>query len=287
MALIPAVVLTYDANHRYALHMIRLYERLWPDHPFQFHIPFQGVDRLPGGAALGARIQMRATPGAIRQTVLTLLDQFDDDQWIYWCVDDKYPLSLDTAYLRALSRAVLTRSLPGIDGICFCRARKLRDGRALMTGRSGLWKVAFCPSVGFLFRRSDYSQIWLHQFVRVRVLRSLFASCPDAVNSAKELDGLKDRIPLPDSHRIFVTRGHHASFGESSSRGVVTANCAASMLREGIEPPGSGGVPAQHITIGDDAAGLNPGLCWRDLRSILAFGMASSLLRLKRCCPFR
>ena len=42
---IKAIVLTWDRSRAITDHMILQYERLWPDHPFVFHIPFQN---LPG-----------------------------------------------------------------------------------------------------------------------------------------------------------------------------------------------------------------------------------------------
>src|SRR5437016_4718972 len=84
-----AIVLTYDRNRAVTEHMILKYEQLWPDHPFTFRIPYQ---ELAGPA--NPRHEYIRTPPEIRPTVLQLIAGLDDNEWIYWCVDDKYPIEL-------------------------------------------------------------------------------------------------------------------------------------------------------------------------------------------------
>ena len=86
---IKAIVLTCDRFRAITRHLILKYERLWPDHPFVFHVPYQelrGTDT--------DRIKYHAAPEDIKGTILHLLADIDDEEWIYWCVDDKYPIQL-------------------------------------------------------------------------------------------------------------------------------------------------------------------------------------------------
>ena len=281
MKRIPAIVLTYDANHLYTSHMVRLYGRLWPDHPFEFLVPYQSQKARMGLMEVSPSVQARSAPPSIRQTVLSLLEGYQDDQWIYWCIDDKYPVWLDVSYLRSLSATILASPLRGVDGICFCRARKLLSGKALMADRFGLRKVQFSPSLGLLFRRSDYSQIWLHQFLRVGVLRHLFTSFPEVISGAKQLDELKRSVDLPGAHRIYVTYSNHARFGESTSRGRVTVNCLRSMESEGLLLPSSDVSACQEMFIGSD--GARPiGCALRDIASVVFFLFRYPWARLQR-----
>ena len=281
MKRIPAIVLTYDANHLYTNHMVRLYNRLWPDNPFEFLVPYQSQEARLGLMEVSPSVQVRSTPPSIRQTVLSLLEGYQDDQWIYWCIDDKYPVWLDVSYLCSLSSSLLTSPLRGVDGICFCRARKLRSGEALMADRFGLRKMSFSPSIGLLFRRSDYSQIWLHQFLRVGVLRHLFKSFPEVISGAKELDKLKKSVHLPGAHRIYVTYSNHAQFGESTSRGRVTVNCLRSMESEKLLLPSSSVSPCQEIFIGSDD-GRPIDCILRDIASVVFFLFRYLWTRLQR-----
>ena len=48
------------------------------------------------------------------------------------------------------------------------------------------------------------------------------------------MDSLKDNLDKPNHHRIWVTRNNFAVFGESTSHGVITANCETSMKQLGM-----------------------------------------------------
>lgn len=207
--------------------MIDRYEALWPSHPFTFHVPYQ---REP---LRGPRVAPRRTPEPIRATMLALLDDFDDRAWVYWCMDDKYPIALVQPSVAALADAVRFERLPDVDGVIFCRCRRLLRQRFLMRGRrAGPGGIA-------LRRRLDYSQIWIHQFMRVKVLRRLFAAMPEPIATPDVMDPVKDQLPLPEDHRLYVVEANLAVFGESTVGGRVTSNCAASLRAAGRGvPPG-------------------------------------------------
>ena len=58
MKRIPAIVLTYDANHLYTNHMVRLYNRLWPDNPFRFLVPYQSQEARLGLMEVSPSVQV-------------------------------------------------------------------------------------------------------------------------------------------------------------------------------------------------------------------------------------
>ena len=144
---VPAIVLTCDRYHPFAAHMIMRYDAVWPSHPFAFHVPFQQRP-LPG-----VRIAARQTPEAIRGTVLGLLQEFDDETWIYWCIDDKYPIQLVQPTVARLAEAVVSDRLPGVDGVIFCRWRKLLRPEHLLEERRD------APGGVVLRRRINYAHI--------------------------------------------------------------------------------------------------------------------------------
>jgi hypothetical protein len=224
---LPAIVLTCDRYHPFAEHMMMRYQAEWPSHPFMFQVPYQRR------ALQGDWVASRRTPEAIRATVLELLEEFDDAAWVYWCIDDKYPISLVQPAVARLAEAVLSDRLPGVDGVIFCRCRKLlRPEFLLAEEREG-------PDGLVLLRRKDYSQIWIHQFLRVKVLRQLFRLLPEEIPIAKVMDALKDQISLPLGHRLYVVETNLAVFGESTVAGRITRNCASSLHALGLEmPPG-------------------------------------------------
>ena len=243
---IPAIVLTCQKYVPLAEHMIDRYAAVWPDHPFVF--------RLPDGAAARemaprhtARVELVPTAegegrGRFRAAVLWLLEGLADDAWVYWCIDDKYVMWLDRRSADGVVQAVRAVTDPGICGLSFARTRKLFDPAHVSTERLRIGRQAF-------LRRTSYAQIWLHQFLRVRVLRDLFTSFPEVIESAKEMDALHRAKPLPADQRLYVLDHNAVVFGESTSRGVLTANCAASLSR-GRGLPAGFTVGRQRLVVG-------------------------------------
>lgn len=220
-----AIVLSCDRYQRLAEHMVAAYARLWPDHPFEFRV---AVQQPPPVAP--PRVIYRICAAPIKATVLTLIEDLPDEEWVYWCIDDKYPVQLDLPAARSAARWV-ERGAAGIDGVLFCRCRDLGRRRFLTGNR------ARDPAGNVYLERAGYQQIWLHQFLRVKVLRGLFGAFPDHIPQAKLMDDLKNAARKPAEHRLFVSRDNRAIFGESTSRGVLTSNCAESMRAAGVEYP--------------------------------------------------
>ena len=224
---LPAIVLTCQRHIPFAEHLVDTYEELWPHHPMVFRIP-------DGSAAKGVaerhtdRVQLVPTAegegrGRFRDTVLDLVGDLDDDDWVLWCIDDKYPIRLDVTRLDAVVDQLEHAS--HIDGFAICRSPS--------SDRPGDPDPADAiEAAGLVWhRRTTYRKIWLHQFLRVKVLRHLFGSFPPVIERARTMDQLKDRLTLPAADRLYVTSTNLAIFGESTIDGAITANCARSMRR--------------------------------------------------------
>jgi hypothetical protein len=221
-----AIVLTCDRYRSITEHMIFQYDRLWPDHPFVFHVPYQEL-----GGVDTERVKYLRAPPDIKGTVLHLLTEIDDEEWVYWCVDDKYPIQLVTDKIATLISHA-TRS-PEVDGLLFCRCRATLDNPRLT-----LYPHKIKNPFGDVYlERKAWFQIWIHQILRAKVLRHLFTHLRDEIPSAKAMDELKNDVPKLPEHRLFVTKENFAVFGESTRRGVITQNCYESMIAAGIELP--------------------------------------------------
>ena len=221
-----AIVLTYDRYRAVTDHMILKYEELWPDHPFLFRIPYQEL----GGTATLRREYIK-TPSEIRATTLKLIEDLHDNEWIYWCVDDKYPIELVLPKIRTFLGD--TQQLADADGILFCRCKAL-----LRRAEETLFPVERANSAGDIYlERRGWNQIWIHQLLRVKVLRYLFSEMPVEIASAKLMDHLKDGIPKPSDVRLYVTKENFAVFGESTHKGTINQNCYDSIVKTDIELP--------------------------------------------------
>jgi hypothetical protein len=221
---IKAIVLGWDRSRAMTQHTILQYEKLWPDHPFVFHIPYQNL-----GGTETERTRYLRTPESIRGTVLGLLADVDDEEWVYWCIDDKYPIRLETEKITRLISLALQS--PRMSGLLFCRCRQLlrRPKRTLYPGK---WRNA---DGDIYFERRGWWQIFIHQLVRAKVLRHLFSHLPD--HGQRDHDKLKHQVVKLPEHRLFVTKENFAVFGESTRLGAITQNCYDSIITTDIALP--------------------------------------------------
>lgn len=228
MRTIKAIVLTCDKYRAITDHMIFCYNKIWPNHPFCFQVPYQNLSPTLNMDT----VQYVKSPSDIKGTVLTLLEGLDDEEIVYWCIDDKYPIKLDLQKIEAIHQWLFDRhEKQSISGLLFCRCRS-------MLKRKNLSGEKLTDDQGNVFLgRVDYKQIWIHQYLKVKVIRHLFNSFPDEIHVPKEMDHLKKQVEKPLSHRLFVTKENFAVFGESTSRGVLTKNCYKSMVKEKLSIP--------------------------------------------------
>ncbi len=225
-----AIVLTCDRYRVITQHMIHAYDRLWPDHPFIWMIPFQ---TLRGADSPKTRYieSPEDSPDDIPRTVLRLLDKLDDEEWIYWCADDKYPTQLVLEKVKELMSYV--EVTPDISGLMFCRCRVTLDrpDLALYPGER------VTPQGDILLERNGWFQIWIHQFLRVKVLRHFFEEMSAHIPSAKLMCEQQFEILKLADHRLYVTKQNLAVFGESTRRGRLTRNCYESIRKTPIQLP--------------------------------------------------
>ncbi len=228
MPKIFAIVMTYDKNRIMTEHMIYKYNQIWPDHPFIFRIPYQDANTCIHESD---QIQYIQTDKSIKPSVLRLLEDLDDEAWIYWCIDDKYPIELETDKISAMFEWVATNTGQSWSGLLFCRCRS-------MWNKNYLTNDLITDADGNQYHeRNTYEQIWIHQFLKVKVIRHLFNAFPDQIPLARSMDLYKETIQKPYDHRILVTDHNFSTFGESSSYGKLTRNCYQSLLDNNFTIP--------------------------------------------------
>src|SRR5207302_9462573 len=153
---------------------------------------------------------------------------------------------------------------PNVDGFLFCRCRATL---------SNPWFTLHPHKTKNLFgdvylERKTWSQIWIHQILRAKVLRHLFTHLPDHIPSAKAMDDLKDEVPKLPEQRLFVTEKNYAVFGESTRKGDITQNCYESIVEAGIELPEWFHQPTgEYVTLGKLESPIALRTCNRSARS--------------------
>lgn len=227
-----ALVLTFDKYRSFAEHMILCYEQLWPKHPFTFRVPYQSEDvRQYFEQKFGNKVEMIKSPSGIVDTMFALTDDLDENDWVYWCMDDRYPMNLNVEEIEKCLRWTLGNE--NIDGVMFCNNPRLWLPENLYWHK---FKIKTQEGQTY-YRRKNYTMIWNHQFLRVKVVRTFFGLFPRVMKQAKEMDYIKDRSVLPDNQKLYVLNHNIAIYGESTNRGVMLKNCADSFMKKGIEMP--------------------------------------------------
>ncbi len=182
---------------------------------------------------------MLRSPVDIKHTVLTLIGDLQDTEWVYWCIDDKYVVDINEAVANSCHQWVTEIQDTSVQGVMFCRCRRLLQEHNLRSGTivNGHLNQAFVE-------RKNYYQFWIHQFLRVGILRNLFEGFPDLPFAANDMDkftgqgpGQTVAMPFNQNQKMYVSLNNHARFGESTSKGLITENCVESMTKYNLDIP--------------------------------------------------
>jgi hypothetical protein len=263
-----AIVLTCDKYIKFADHMIYTYQKLWPSHPFTFRVPY---GEYPNNfEKYGDQVELIQMDSAkvihpvetdkgtkqvslIRNTVLNLLKDLPDEEWIYWCMDDRYLIRIQEKAINDIYDFVTNNAESNLLAIVFLRNRKggyFKSDKHIQEGVS-----IPTPTKQVFLRETVYSQgdflpdLWSHQFMRVKALRRIFESFPDRPFLGKEMDSFK-HIKLVGERQLIVDN-NIAVYGESTSRGEITENCAASFKRWRMELPNNMNISKSYFVVGE------------------------------------
>ncbi len=227
-----AILLTHDAQLGLAELVHKTYARLWPGHPLQFRVPYARATDSAAFAYLSAQpdCRMVASPsGAVKASMAALLDGVDDRDWVYWCIDDRFPITLDPAGVARIAAALDTLT-PEVEEVKLLRWKEpLRRGRTTIAGAGFRAQAPGSRARGF----------WHHHFVRSGVLRAAFLGDDLAPDCA--IYAVNARIQR-DEQRVFhgtalVPRKPLLSLGEPVVDRRLTRNGRAWLERMGCEVP--------------------------------------------------
>ena len=137
-----------------------------PPHPFEFRVPYQKNKNID---AQGQTVEMIQCDRNIIDTMEALLGGLTDEEWVYWCIDDKFIIDIDSDSASYFA-SWLPSTPPTVVGLSFCRARHLLRPPTVSADPE-----MFTQRGDALMRRFNYNNIWLHQFLRVKALRALFS----------------------------------------------------------------------------------------------------------------
>lgn len=264
-----AIVLTYDEHAEICDLVLRTYEHLWPDHPFEFHVPFQDPGRVAPLVARHRDVRPVFTSSpTIKDAMRALLENARDDEWVWWCMVDKFLKAVDR---RAVGRVCnwLPVLGPEVAGVMITRINHVDPHMAYSGALPG-------PPGGPLFvRKADWQHaIYQHQFLRARVLRELFLDPGfSRFGSIYDFEQHLHHFPGPSDRSLpYITTGNMLLFGESTYHGMLTPDCIAAFHMHGMSPPSHisrthFNMPALRHVTGPDTERWQRELAWWDAKA--------------------
>jgi len=265
---VKGIVLSFDPHLEIANLLVETYNQLWPDCRFQFRIPF--TDRDPRAIFRAQNVEFISTPPDIRSTVKSLLCDLPEHEFVFWCIDDRYPIEIfEPAVLRAVrdfasdaggdvdSIKLTDLTVEGIEGKLHTRfpRRLTRRWRPQLFRRPDTQRVendktwrqreeggAREPSFrlagqGF-FRQLGHPRngFYMPQFTTPAFLKQFFlASALPLKYGIREFHHFLLSTNL--EHKSYFPNTFLLSVGESTFRGRLSMVCYEQMLKFGLMPP--------------------------------------------------
>lgn len=229
-----AIVLTFDKYLPFSDHMIQCYLDLWPNNPLVFRVPYQSDDvKNFYIEKYGDKVEMIKSQSGIVDTVYTLLTDLPQNEWVFWCMDDRYPISLNVMELEKIYKFVLGANSSNISAMLFTSEPYCWSPNNVYLDQ---FKIKL-DNGQIYYRRKWYRMIWNHQFMRVDFIKDWFSHFPRQMKQAKIMDDILLTMTLPESFRLYMTKENYGIYGESTSRGKMTKNAIDSFSQRKITIP--------------------------------------------------
>jgi hypothetical protein len=261
---VKGIVLSFDLHLEIANLLVETYNRLWPDCRFQFRIPF--TERDPRSIFRARNIEFIATRPDIRSTMEGLLRDLPEDEFVFWCIDDRYPIEIfEPTVLRAVrdfvsqeardfdSIKLTDLTVEGIQGKLDRRLFSLRqwlrsirsDSQPVGNDRTwrqreeaGAREPAFTLAGQHFFRQLGHPKngFYMPQFTTPAFLKRFFLTSALPLNyGIREFHQFLISTNFP--HTSYFPNKFLLSVGESTFRGELSIVCYQQMLKFGVVPP--------------------------------------------------
>ena len=229
-----AIILSCDKYHPIANHMILTYEKLWPTNKLTYRIPWNNEYPKSIVDTFGDKVEPINTPLEFKKTIFGLIEDLDDDEWVFWCSDDTYLIDINEEEATKTLEFVNSLKDTEICGVTFGYIRQVpyNINKDNLIEYNGLKFV----------QRTKLTNQWAHQFWKVKILKNMFKYLDEAPKyQAKEMDYmLHEKNPFWEyvSDKQMYTLDHNvAIWGESTHRGNLTQNCLESFKSYNLPLP--------------------------------------------------
>jgi hypothetical protein len=209
-----ALVLSYDKQIGLAQLLVKSYER-FKVNQFEFVVPINDITSRCFFES-NQNVICRLSQSDILSSMKTVLDDCEDDEWVYWVIDDRF--------LTAVDLPVFNKVFDGINAglFDFANGIKLINWRETLTNETakllGLTFIKQQPTGMFGF--------WHHQFLRAKVLKhAFFEQNTLAINNIREFNNHHHRQGhLAFLEDIYVCESNIIALEEPLWNGQLTKN---------------------------------------------------------------
>lgn len=243
-----AIMLCCDKYHMFAYHTILSYQKHWPTNNFVFHIPW--TYKIPTYIENDNRISknkikfIQCVNSSFKTTVSTLLENINDNEWIYWCSSDQYLTQINDEIANNVEKLLDTDDIFKDNNIFgLSSALLVKNGAKLIKKKSedissgSGWKIVEKEP----WDSSRTITLWFHQYLRAKVIKHIFNAF-DEPNVAKNLDkqlysNIDKIYCFPKLGRYFTINCKIAKFAENTSRGKILLNTLKSFKEYNLDVP--------------------------------------------------
>ena len=238
-----AIVLTYDKQIQFARLVLESYSRLWPDCPLTYRIPYN--EKFPSALASRPDVELVRTKSDIKSTMEALLIDIEDEEFVFWAIDDRYPVKLVSPDLLEQILAFVSRSPTDIDGV------KLTNHAIKVLGD----QVQVIGETRFRLQVDFPGGFYKHHFVKSKVLKKCFLGFDLPRDYSIRMFHDKLLAVTAWNDRVLVPERPIAYFGESCRRGKMTLNCLCDLRKHKLNVPD---IECNHkiIVYGDGGRGI-------------------------------
>ena len=220
-----AIILTHDDRSYLANLTISSYSTLWKNNEFTFLVPYNNTKPK----IKHPNVELIKSPKSIRGTIKALLDNIDDNEFVYWCMDDLYLFRVyNQALLEGIYQQVANNNVP----------KEAHSIRLIRKRYHPLEKYKeACIINGLVFHKLypwKFYGFWFHSFVRCWVLRKVFLRS----DLPSEYDiGSVNSAGSDLEHNVFLPKKTLFVLGETSRKGKLTRNCIQDAKRFNVQIP--------------------------------------------------
>jgi len=223
-----AIVLTYDRQIGCAELLYKMYMDKWNDCPLTFRIPWN--ENKPSYFTGKSNVELMHCKSPIRETMASLLEDIEPDEFVFWCIDDRFPKEiLDFQELNKLHHLLEASGLEyHYDAVKLCKW----FGRKNVAMKN--WQNSVDSELSFNLLGREYDVqvtnyawgFYHHQFCKAKVLKALFLSDYLSDNyKLKGKGGLHTELVHGNSLqglKMLSPRVNNVTFGEPLTNGRLT-----------------------------------------------------------------